>query len=430
MKNKHQKSVSKNSSQNERKSGMKMKTWEEIRDDFPILKETINNQPLIYLDNAATTQIPKQVMDCWVEHYTKYNGNVHRGIHTLAELSTSHMEAVREKVLNFLNAKELGQIVFTSGATDSANLVAQSFLKHRLKPGDIVLSTELEHHANYVVWQQLCLECGAQFQVIPTIDGDLDLEAAEKMISENVKFFATTAVSNVLGTVVDIRKLIGLAKKYEIPVFIDAAQALRHESFDLASLDCDFLGFSAHKMMGPTGVGCLFIRDKWLDEMKPWRYGGGMVDIVKEESTSFADVPARLEAGTPNYSGIIAFGAAIDYLSAIGFSRIFEREEELTAQAEKLLREIPEVTVLGNPGRRAGVLSIFVDGVHPYDLASFIDKFGVAVRTGSMCAQPIVRKYGAETVTRISPAFYNTPEELKQAVETLKIVIALIKQAK
>ncbi len=405
-----------------------MKTWEEIRDDFPILKETIHNQPLIYLDNAATTQMPKQVMDCWVEHYTKYNGNVHRGIHTLAELSTSHMEAVREKVLNFLNAKDAGQIIFTSGATDSANLVAQSFLKQRLKPGDVVLTTELEHHANYVVWQQLCLECGAQFQVIPAIDGDLDMDAAEKMINENVKFFATTAVSNVLGTVVDIQKLTDLAKKYEIPIFIDAAQALRHEAFDLSELDCDFLGFSAHKMMGPTGVGCLFIRNRWLDEMKPYRYGGGMVDIVKEESTSFADVPARLEAGTPNYSGIIAFGAALDYLNEIGFKQIYAREEELTVHAEHLLKAIPEVTVLGNPVRRSGVLSILVDGVHPYDLASFIDKFGVAVRTGSMCAQPIVRKYGTDTVTRISPAFYNTGEELDKAAEILQKVIQLLER--
>ena len=405
-----------------------MKTWEEIRDDFPILKETIHNQPLIYLDNAATTQMPKQVMACWVEHYTKYNGNVHRGIHTLAELSTSHMEAVREKVLNFLNAKDEGQIIFTSGATDSANLVAQSFLRHRLKPGDVVLSTELEHHANFVVWQQLCLECGAQFQVIPAIDGDLDMDAAEKMINENVKFFATTAVSNVLGTVVDIQKLTDLVKKYEIPVFIDAAQALRHEAFDLSELDCDFLGFSAHKMMGPTGVGCLFIRNRWLDEMKPYRYGGGMVDIVKEESTSFADVPARLEAGTPNYSVIMAFGAALDYLNEIGFKQIYAREEELTVHAEHLFKSIPEVTVLGNPVSLSGVLSILVDGVHPYDLASFIDKFGVAVRTGSMCAQPIVQKYGTDTVTRISPAFYNTGEELDKAAEILQKVIQLLKR--
>ena len=405
-----------------------MRTWKEIREDFPILKETVNNQPLVYLDNAATTQMPKQVIDCWVEHYTKYNGNVHRGIHTLAELSTAHMEAVRENVLGFLNAKDEGQIVFTSGATDSANLVAQSFLKQRLRPGDIVLTTELEHHANYVVWQQMCLECGAQFQVIPTIDGDLDMDAAEKMITENVKLLAVTAVSNVLGTIVDIQKLVKMAKRCGIPVFIDAAQALRHEAFDLSTLDCDFLGFSAHKMMGPTGVGCLFIRNKWLEEMKPYRYGGGMVDIVKEERTSFADVPARLEAGTPNYSGIIAFGAALDYLNEIGFERIYTREEELTAHAEQLLKDIPEVTVLGSPAHRAGVLSILVDGVHPYDLASFIDKFGAAVRTGSMCAQPIVRKYGADTVTRISPAFYNTNEELDKAAEILQKVIQLLKR--
>ena len=405
-----------------------MRTWDEIREDFPILKETVNKHPLIYLDNAATTQMPRAVMDCWIEHYTKYNGNVHRGIHYLSEQSTSHMEEVRKKVLAFLHAEKTGRVVFTSGATDSANLVAMSFLRHRLKPGDVVLSTELEHHANYVVWQQLCLECGAEFRTIPTVDGELDMEAAEMMISEGVKFLAVTAVSNVIGTVVDVSALIKLAKRYEIPVYVDAAQALRHMSFDLSELDCAFMGFSAHKMMGPTGVGCLFIREKYIPEMRPYRYGGGMVDIVKEEKTTFAASPDHLEAGTPNYSGIIAFGAALDYLNEIGFERIFTREEELTEYAEQLLTQISFVTVLGKPRRRAGVISILTEGVHPYDLASFIDKSGVAVRTGSMCAQPIVRRYGVETVTRISPAFYNIPEELDQMAEIIQKVIRLLKR--
>lgn len=405
-----------------------MRTWNEIREDFPILKENVNNHPLIYLDNAATTQMPRAVMDSWIEHYTKYNGNVHRGIHYLSEQSTSHMEEVRRKVQAFLHAEEVGSVVFTSGATDSANLVAMSFLRHRLKPGDVVLATELEHHANYVVWQQLCLECGAVFRTIPTVDGELDMEAAEAMINEDIKFLAVTAVSNVLGTVVDVSALTKLAKRYEIPVYIDAAQALRHMPFDVSGLDCAFLGFSAHKMMGPTGVGALFIREDYVLEMKPYRYGGGIVDIVKEEETTFAASPDHLEAGTPNYSGIIAFGAALDYLNEIGFERIFAREEELTKHAERLLTQMPFVSVLGKPRRRAGVVSIMTEGVHPYDLASFIDKFGVAVRTGSMCAQPIVRRYGAETVTRISPAFYNTPEELDQMAEIIQKVIRLLKK--
>lgn len=405
-----------------------MRTWDEIRNDFPILKETVCGKKLIYLDNAATTQLPKPVLDAWVEHYTKYNGNVHRGIHYLSEQSTAHMEGVREQVKELLGAGSRGEVVFTSGATDSANLVAAAFLRARLKPGDVVLSTELEHHADFVVWQQLCLERGAQFRMIPVVNGDLDMDAAERMIDERVKFLAVTAVSNVLGTVTDLKTLIDMARRYEIPVFVDAAQAMRHMRFDMEELNCDFLAFSAHKMMGPTGVGCLFIRDRRLDEMGPYRYGGGMIDLVTETATTFAGLPARLEAGTPNYSGIIAFGAALHYLSEIGLDRIIAREDELTARAEALLRQLPHVNVLGSPRHRAGTVSVTVDGVHPYDLASFLDKYGVAVRSGSMCAQPIVRKMGADTVTRISTAFYNTEDELAEAAEAMEKVIAFLRK--
>ena len=391
-----------------------MRTWVDIREDFPILKEQISGRPLIYLDNAATTQLPKAVLDRWAEHYTKHNANVHRGIHTLSERSTAHMEAVREKVLELLHAEGLGQVIFTSGATDAANLVASSFLRHRLRPGDAVLSTELEHHSNYVVWQQICLECGACFRVIPTVDGELDMEAAERMLRDNVRLLAVTAVSNVLGTVTDIRTLTGLAHRRHIPVYVDAAQAMRHIGFDLAELDCDFLGFSAHKMMGPTGVGCLFVHQRYQEEMRPYRYGGGMVELVREERTTF--------------SGLPAFGAALDYLREIGWERIYAREDELTQTAQRLLLELKAVTVLGKPKRRAGVLSITVDGVHPYDLASFLDKYGVAVRTGSMCAQPAVNHYGLQTVTRISPAFYNTPQELDRMAEYMETVIRFLRK--
>ena len=407
-----------------------MRTWEEIREDFPILKEKIHGKDLIYLDNAATTQLPQQVLDCVVEHYTKYNANVHRGIHYLSEQSTMHMEAVRNKLKAFLHAEAQGEIIFTSGATDSANLVAQSFLRHALQPGDVVLSTELEHHANFVVWQQVCQECGADFRMIPTVDGELDMNAAHKMLSDKVKLLAVTAVSNVTGTVVDIETLIAWAKEYEIPVYIDAAQAVRHRTFDLAGLQCDFLGFSAHKMMGPTGVGCLFVREKWLNEMQPYRYGGGMIDIVTEEKTTFAELPARLEAGTPNYSGIITWGAALDYLMDIGIERMASYEEELIKKAEEVLEAIPQVNILGHPKQRAGCISIQIDGVHPYDFASMIDKYGVAVRTGSMCAQPIVNKMGLDTVIRISPAFYNTMEEMEKLGEYTEKVIAFFERIK
>ena len=407
-----------------------MRSWEEIREDFPILKEKIHGKDLIYLDNAATTQLPQQVLDGFVEHYTKYNANVHRGIHYLSEQSTMHMEAVRDKLKAFLHAEDQGEIIFTSGATDSGNLVAQSFLRHVLRPGDVVLSTELEHHANFVVWQQVCQECGAEFRMIPTVDGELDMDAAHKMLSDKVKLLAVTAVSNVTGTVVDIETLIAWAKEYEIPVYIDAAQAVRQRTFDLAELQCDFLGFSAHKMMGPTGVGCLFVREKWLNEMQPYRYGGGMIDIVTEEKTTFAELPARLEAGTPNYSGIITWGAALDYLMDIGIERIASYEEELIKKAEEVLETIPQVNILGHPKQRAGCISIQIEGVHPYDFASMIDKYGVAVRTGSMCAQPIVNKMGLDTVIRISPAFYNTMEEMEKLGEYTEKVIAFFERIK
>ena len=405
-----------------------MRSWEEIREDFPILKEKIHGKDLIYLDNAATTQLPQPVIDCFVEHYTKYNANVHRGIHYLSEQSTMHMEAVRDKVKAFLHVEDQGEIIFTSGATDSANLVAQSFLRHVLKPGDVVLSTELEHHANFVVLQQACMECGAEFRMIPTVDGELDMEAAHQMLSENVKLLAVTAVSNVTGTIVDIETLIAWAKEYDIPVYIDAAQAVRHRMFDLANLDCDFLGFSAHKMMGPTGVGCLFVRQNYLDQMKPYRYGGGMIDLVTEAQTTFADLPARLEAGTPNYSGIITWGAALDYLMEIGIERIAAYEETLLNRVEQGLTAIPQVQILGHPAKRAGCISIQIDGVHPYDFASMIDKYGVAVRTGSMCAQPIVNKMGLDTVIRISPAFYNTMDEIEKLGEYTEKVIAFFEK--
>ncbi len=405
-----------------------MREWNEIREDFPILKEQVNGKPLIYLDNAATTQLPRQVLECMSEHYMKYNANVHRGIHYLSEQSTIHMETTRDKLKQLLNVGDDGEVVFTSGVTESSNLVAQSYLRHILKPGDEVISTELEHHANYVVWQQLCRECGAEFKVIPTIDEELDMNAARAMLSERTKLLAVTAVSNVVGTVVDIETLTEWANEYGIPVYIDAAQGIRHRRFDLSSLKCDFLGFSAHKMMGPTGAGCLFIRKSKLDQMKPYRYGGGMVDIVTKDETTFAGIPARLEAGTPNYSAFIGWGAALDYLMDIGIERMAAYEEQLLQQIEEQLKGIEQVEILGHPSHRAGCISIKIDGVHPYDFASMIDKYGVAVRSGSMCAQPIVHKFGLDTVIRISPAFYNTFEEIEQFADYSRRTISFFNQ--
>lgn len=401
---------------------------DDIRKDFPILARTVHGKPLVYLDNAATTQLPKRVIDRWVEHYTSGNGNVHRGVHYLAEQSTLGMERARDHAKRFLHGESTGEIIFTSGATDSANLVAASFLRHRLEPGDVVLSTELEHHANFVTWQQLCLECNAEFRVIPAVDGELDMNMAKQLLRGPVKLLAVTLVSNVTGTVVDVDTLAGLAHESGIPIYVDAAQGLRHVSVNLAAQPWDFVGFSAHKLMGPTGVGCLFVRDKWLNEMAPYRYGGGMIDRVSEMLTTFADLPGRLEAGTPNYSGIIAFDEALSYLEELGLAGIAAYEEGLLCYTEELLRKMRGVHILGHPKQRAGAISIAVDGAHPYDIANMLDQCGVAVRSGSMCAQPIVHKMGTDTVIRISPAFYNTRKEIAYMAEQLEKVIALLRR--
>lgn len=399
-----------------------------IRKDFPVLGQNIYGKPLIYLDNAATTQLPVQVLNKITEHYTKYNGNVHRGNHYLSEQSTMAMDTARDKVKEFLNVKDTGEIVFTSGATEGINLVAQSFLRHRLQEGDIVLASELEHHSNFVVWQQLCKELGAQFQVIPTVDGDLDMDALAGMLNEKVRFLAVTQVSNVTGTVVDTKKIMEMAHAYDIPVLIDAAQSMRHVIFDMEAFPCDFLCFSGHKMMAPTGIGAVYIRKKWIDEMRPYRYGGGMVDVVTAADTTFAELPFRMEAGTPNYSGIIALGEAIDYLSQVGLDKICTYEKVLVDHLESRLAELPEVHILGNPKERAGAVSFTVDKLHPYDLTSFLDKGGVALRSGHHCAQPIMAKFQISSALRASVAFYNTIEELDAFVEILEKTISILKK--
>ena len=404
-----------------------MKDIVSIREDFPILKQKIYGHDLIYLDNAATTQLPKCVIDAWSKHYLTNNANVHRGIHFLSEKSTEDMERTRTLVSNFLNAEGQGEIVFTSGATDSANLVAQSYLKHKLKEGDVVLASELEHHSNFVVWQQLCKEIGASFKMIPTVDGEIDMQAFKAMLNENVRLVAVTLVSNVTGTVVDVDEIVSFAHKFGSPVYVDAAQGLRHCKIDLSNQDWDFAGFSAHKMMGPAGVGCLYIKNDFCKEMHPYRFGGGMVDIVEESDTSFAKVPSVLEAGTPNYSSIIAFGKSVEYINDTGLDEIINYEHLLTKKLETVLEGIDEAKILGHPKHRAGAVSFLIDGMHPYDAASILDKYGVAVRSGSMCAQPILRKMGTDSVIRVSPAFYNTEEEinafglyLKKTIEFLK----------
>ncbi len=425
---------------------------EKIRADFPILNTSVYGKPLIYLDNAATTQMPVCVMDAVMEHYRTQNGNVHRGIHYLSERSTSAMENVRKKTADFLHADPY-EIVFTSGATDSLNLVAGGFALPRLASGKKVITTQMEHHSNYVPWQQAALRTGAEFVEIPTMDDGsaIDLTRLEKELDENTVMLSVTAVSNVTGAALPLKRIISMAHKKGVPVCVDASQAMRHgmisgfyderdlkagdsqaqqyRVMDVKDLDCEFMAFSAHKMMGPAGVGVLYGKKEFLEKLSPVRFGGGMVDIVNAEKTTFADTPLRFEAGTPNYPGIIAFGTALDYLETIGLDTIADREQQLSDYLERGLRRLPHVNVLGGTGPKKSVVSVIIDGIHPYDMAEFLDKFGVAVRSGSHCAQPFVRTFGCDAVLRFSIAFYNTEEEIDMALEYMEKCIGILSTA-
>lgn len=400
-----------------------------IRGDFTILDQSIHGHPLVYLDNAATTQMPNQVIDAVATHYRRDNANVHRGVHTLSERSTASFERARETVRRFINAERAEEVVFTGGTTDAINLVASSFSR-RLTPDDAVVVTALEHHANFVPWQQACVKAGAKFVVIPIDEaGNVDLEVLENVLGhESVGMVATTHVSNVTGTVTPINDIVRLAHQHNALVLVDAAQSIRHEEIDVSGMDCDFLCFSGHKMLGPTGIGVLYGRYSALRMLDPVRYGGEMVDKVGVRETTFADLPLRFEAGTPNYVGAIALGSAIDYMESIGIDAIRERERALLAYAEDGLRSIDGLSVLGSPARRGGCLSFVVEFAHPFDIALLMDARGIALRSGNQCAQPLLHEvYGIQGVTRLSPAFYNTFPEIDSCIDVLRDTIALLR---
>ncbi len=398
---------------------------EKIRNDFPILQQKIYNRPLVYLDNAATTQLPNAVLFALQNHYLTQNGNVHRGAHALSNRATDAMEETRAQVAALLGAKPK-EIVFTSGATDSLHLVAEGFVRPRLRPGSKLITTQLEHHANFLPWQQLAKEAGAKFVVIPMKEDGIDLERLEKELDEGCVLLSVTAVSNVTGVALPLQEIIAMAHERGVPVCVDASQAMRHGGMKVDELDCDFLVFSAHKMMGPAGVGVLYGKEAYLAQMRPVRFGGGMADVVREEESGFSVLPHRLEAGTPNYPGIIAFGAGLSFLQELGLSELAKREAALSAHLEQALREIPGVHVLGGSAEKKSVVSLVVDGVVPYDLALLLDKFGVATRSGAHCAQPLLRAYGQNSVLRFSVAFYNTFEEIDFAVQALQKAISLV----
>jgi cysteine desulfurase/selenocysteine lyase len=398
-----------------------------IRNDFPILSRKVNNKPLIYLDSAATAQKPQVVIDAVDNYYKFQNANIHRGVHTLSQEITIAYEEARATVKKHLNAAHAHEIIFTKGTTDSINLVAYSFGKKYVNEGDEILISSMEHHSNILPWQQLCEDKGAKLKVIPiNNEGEIDLKEFKILLSPKTKIVAITHVSNTLGTINPIKELITLAHQQNIAVLVDGAQAVPHLLVDVVDLDADFYCFSAHKLFGPTGVGVLYGKQKWLDEMPPYQTGGGVIKTVTFEKTTFADLPLKFEAGTPHISGAIGLAAAINYVNALGLNNISEYENELQVYATKRLSEIDGLRIIGTAANKAAVISFVVDGTHPFDIGVILDKQGIAVRTGHHCTQPLWNIYGLQGTVRVSFAFYNTIEEIDSFTVALKKAIKML----
>ena len=384
-----------------------------VREDFPVLNVKVRGKPLVYLDNAATSQKPQAVLDALRRFYTEECSNVHRGVHTLSERATEDYEGARSKVRDFLNARQNREIIFLRGTTEGVNLVAQSYGRTRLKAGDEVLITAMEHHSNIVPWQILCQQTGAVLRVAPiNDDGELLLDEFEKLLNSRTRLVAVTHVSNALGTINPVRQIIERARKWNAPVVVDGAQATPHLRVDVQELECDFYAFSGHKVYGPTGIGVLYGKSELLEAMPPYQGGGDMILSVTFERTIYNEIPHKFEAGTPNIAGAIGLGAAIDYVSAVGFERIAVYEHQLLAYATDALRQIPGLRIIGTAKQKAAVISFVLDGVHPHDIGTILDGEGIAVRTGHHCAQPVMQRFGVPATTRASFGLYNTREEV------------------
>lgn len=388
-----------------------------IRKDFPILHREVNGQPLVYLDNAATSQTPQQVIDTIIDYYQGYNANIHRGVHTLSQEATDAYEVARQKIQKHFNIAHSHEVIFTSGTTQSINLVATGFTSF-LKEGDEILVSAMEHHSNIVPWQMLCERTGAVLKVIPmNLEGELVMEKYHGLLSDKTKLVFCNHVSNALGTINPIEEIIDAAHKVGAAVLIDGAQAAPHIKSDLQALDVDFYTVSAHKMCGPTGVGMLYGKEEWLKKLPPYQGGGEMIAEVTFEKTTYADLPHKFEAGTPNICGGIAFGAALDYMNSIGFDTIAQYEDELVQYATEQLLAIDGLKIYGTAAHKTSVISFNIEGVHPYDIGTIVDKLGIAVRTGHHCAQPIMDFYQIPGTVRASFSFYNTKEEVDKLVE-------------
>jgi cysteine desulfurase / selenocysteine lyase len=391
---------------------------ERIRRDFPILKTLVHGKPLVYLDNAATTQKPQSVISALKRYYEAENSNVHRGVHHLSELATREFEGARGKVARFIHANATEEIVFTRGATEAINLVANSFVRPRLRPGDEVIVSTMEHHSNIVPWQMACEATGAHLKAVPITDaGEFRFDEYLRLLGPRTKFVSVTHVSNALGTVNPVKRIVDAAKGLGVPVLLDGAQAVPHAPVDVRALGCDFYAFSGHKMYGPTGIGALWGKRDHLEAMPPWQGGGDMIRSVTFEKTTYNDVPFKFEAGTPNIAGAIGLGAAVDYLAGIGMQAVQAHERDLLEYATQRLAQIPGIRILGTAKDKAAVLSFIIEGAHPHDVGSLLDRDGIAVRTGHHCAQPVMDRYGVPATSRASFGVYNTRGEVDVLAE-------------
>jgi len=401
---------------------------EKIRADFPILNQQVYNRPLVYLDNAATTQKPEVVIDAVRDYYLTVNSNIHRSVHYLGQKATLAFEESRQLVREFIHARHPHEIIFTKGATESINLVAGSFGKQFVREGDEIVISAMEHHANIVPWQLMCAERGANLRIIPFHpNGELIMDVYRELLNEHTRLVAVTHVSNALGTINPVKDVIAMAHGLGIPVLIDGAQAVPHMKVDVTDLDCEFYCFSAHKMYGPMGVGILYGKEEWLNKLPPYQSGGEMIRNVTFEKTTFGDLPFKFEAGTPNVADILGFRATLIYLNTIGMNRITAYEEELMNYALDRLRGIPQVRLVGDSPHRAGVISFLIEGIHPYDAGAVLDKLGFAVRTGHHCAQPVMDIYGIPGTVRISLGLYNTRDELDAFTGAVNRVIDMFR---
>ena len=393
---------------------------EQIRKDFPVLHQEVNGKPLVYFDNAASTQKPKVVIDRVADYYSNEHSNIHRGVHSLSAAATEEYELARKTVQSHLNASYDHEIIFTKGTTDGINLVANGFSRDFLTAGDEVIVSELEHHSNIVPWQMACEQSGAILKVIPiTNSGEWEMETFHSLLSDRTKLVAVNHISNALGTINPVQEVIAAAHSKGIPVLLDGAQAVPHMAVDVQRLDCEFYAFSGHKLFGPTGIGVLYGKEEWLNKLPPYQGGGDMIKSVSFEKTTYNELPFKFEAGTPNIAGVLGLKSAIDYANQIGFDAIADYEQELLEYGTEKLSQIEGLTIYGTSKHKASVISFLLNGIHPYDTGTILDKLGIAVRTGHHCTEPIMTKFGIPGTVRASFAFYNTKEEIDALYEGL-----------